>query len=77
MTAAKPLDKDKLAYSINEACAALSLGTSKLYELMRDGKLKAKAEGARTIIPRQSMLDYIASLPDWRPGVQGKRRNAA
>lgn len=61
------LPPNKLAYSIEEACAAVSLGTTKLYELIGEGKISAKAEGRRTLIPRESLLSYIASLPAWTP----------
>jgi excisionase family DNA binding protein len=61
------LPPNKLAYSIEEACAAVSLGTTKLYELIGEGKISAKAEGRRTLIPRESLLSYLSSLPAWTP----------
>lgn len=63
------LPPDKLAYSIEEACAATSLGTTKLYALMRQGKISAKAMGRRTVILRDSLERYLASLPDWSPNM--------
>lgn len=50
----------KLAYSINEACAASSLGRTKLYALIAAGDLKAVKVGGRTVIPAESLCDLIA-----------------
>lgn len=67
MNATTDLPPNKLAYSIEEACAAVSLGTTKLYALIGEGKIEAKAEGRRTLIPRDSLVSYLAALPAWKP----------
>lgn len=64
---AQPLPPNKLAYSIEEACAATSLGTTKLYELIGAGKIAARAEGRRTVILRDDLQTYLNSLPAWKP----------
>ena len=41
----------RIALSPAEAAAAIGLGRSKLYELMRAGEITAKKSGGRTVIP--------------------------
>lgn len=48
-------DSNKLAYSIPEACAATSIGRSKLYELISEGRLEVRKIGKRTLIPAASL----------------------
>lgn len=45
------LPTDKLAYRIDEACRAIGIGRSKLYELNRAGKLKIVRLGGRSVVP--------------------------
>lgn len=71
---ATALPLDKLAYSIEEACAATSLGTTKVYDLIREGKIEAKALDRRTVIPRESLVRYIDSLPAWKPKARQRAR---
>lgn len=54
------LAPSKLAYSIREACAALSLGRTKLYALIAEGELEAVRIGGRTVIPAGSMIELLA-----------------
>lgn len=44
-----------LAYSINEAIRATSLGRTRLYQLISEGKLKAIKIGNRTLIPASAL----------------------
>lgn len=60
-------NEDKLAYSIEEACAATSLGTTKIYALISEGKIAARALGRRTVILRADLQHYLDSLPAWEP----------
>jgi hypothetical protein len=39
----------------------------KQYQLLADGKIKAKKYGVRTLIDLQSVDDHLASLPDYEP----------
>jgi excisionase family DNA binding protein len=48
-------EKSKLAYSIAEAAAATSLGRSKIYELIGEGRIEARKIGRRTVIPSASL----------------------
>lgn len=77
MTNHPALPAEKLAYSIEEACYATSLGTTKLYELIGAGKIEARAEGRRTVIPRAALERYIASLPAWTPKLRPPRHDKA
>jgi excisionase family DNA binding protein len=52
-----------IAYTLASACAALGVGRTRLYELISQGKIEARACGGRTLIPAQSLLDFVASLP--------------
>ena len=54
---------DRLAYTPREACEALRIGRTKLYELFANGELKAVALGAKTLIPRNEIENFISSLP--------------
>lgn len=52
----------KIAYSINEACRASSLGRTKIYALLADPDcpLRAIRIGGRTVIPADSLHALIA-----------------
>lgn len=45
----------KLAYSISEAAAAISIGRSKIYELIAEGRIEIRKIGKRTVIPAASL----------------------
>lgn len=45
----------KLAYSIPEAANAISIGRSKLYELIAEGRIETRKIGRRTVIPAASL----------------------
>lgn len=54
------IGKSKLAYSINEACAATSLGRTSIYAYIASGRLRAVRVGGRTVIPADSLEALIA-----------------
>lgn len=56
----------KLSYRIDEACAATGYGRTKIKELIRAGKLKAKKDVGITVIRRGDLQSYLDSLPDWK-----------
>lgn len=60
----------KLAYRVDEACAAIGYGKTKIWELISAGKIRAKKDGGVTIIRRQDLQAYLDSLPDREPEVQ-------
>jgi excisionase family DNA binding protein len=57
----------KLAYSINEACSALGLGRTKLYELVSDGKIPTRRVGGRVIIAGADLVAFLEALPVTEP----------
>jgi hypothetical protein len=56
-----------LAYSVNTFVKASngSCGRTKVYELIRAGRLKAKRLDGRTLIPARDAAAFIESLPDF------------
>ncbi|KQY96415.1 helix-turn-helix domain-containing protein [Brevundimonas sp. Root1423] len=49
----------KLAYSVEEAGAALGVGRSTIFELLKDEKLRRVKIGSKTVIPRSSLLALL------------------
>ncbi len=49
--------------SITQACAIAGIGRSKLYQAIKERRLKARKFGTRTIILRTELLRFLASLP--------------
>lgn len=54
-----PTKIDKLSYSIDEAVVATSLGRTNIFNLIRDGKLRAVRVGNRTIIPADVLKAFV------------------
>jgi excisionase family DNA binding protein len=52
-----------LAYTILEAVRASGIGRTKLYELIREGRLEARKVGTRTLIPADGLRALLQSLP--------------
>lgn len=48
-----------LAYSVQDACRVSSIGRTRLYSLIKDGKLEARKIGKRTLIPAASLHRLI------------------
>lgn len=55
---------DRLAYSVNDFVELTGIGRTVVYEAIRDGRLRAKKLGSRTLIPGPAAADFINSLPD-------------
>ena len=51
--------REPLAYSVNEACRASSLGRTRLYQLIAEGRLEVRKIGKRTLIPAASLRALI------------------
>ena len=49
----------KLAYSIPEAAAAVSIGRSKVYGLIAEGRLETRKIGKRTVILAASLSKLL------------------
>jgi excisionase family DNA binding protein len=52
-----------LAFTPREACEALRIGRTKLYQLMARGELRAVALGGKTLIPREELIRFLKALP--------------
>jgi excisionase family DNA binding protein len=52
----------KLAYSIDEAFPALSIGRTQLFDLLRRGEIASVKVGRRRLIPAASLDAYLARL---------------
>jgi excisionase family DNA binding protein len=55
---------EKLLLSPAEAAAHLSIGRSKVYELMRLGQLRSVKIGALRRIPQAALGDFIAAMTE-------------
>ena len=55
---------DKLLLSPTEAAEHLSVGRSKVYELIRLGQLRSVKIGGSRRIPRAALADLVANLQD-------------
>ncbi|TPK85312.1 helix-turn-helix domain-containing protein [Mesorhizobium sp. B2-4-17] len=54
---------DKIGYSPEEAAAAAGLGRTLIFHAMRDGKLKARKLGRRTVITADDLKTFLDNLP--------------
>lgn len=52
-------NQEPLAYSIAGACKASSLGKTKIYELIAEGRLETIRIGRRTLIPADSLRALV------------------
>lgn len=52
----------KLAYSTEDACEALSIGRTQLFDLLREGEIKSVKIGRRRLIPVDSLREYLDRL---------------
>ncbi|WP_252257615.1 helix-turn-helix domain-containing protein [Erythrobacter aurantius] len=50
---------EPLAYSISDACRVSSIGRTRLYQLIGEGRLEARKIGKRTLIPAASLRALI------------------
>lgn len=55
-----------LAYPIAEAAKAAGIGRTMMWEAIRTGQLKARKNGAKTIILAEDLTAYLRSLPEVR-----------
>lgn len=52
-------------YSVAEACELLSIGRTKLYDLLNQNLLKAVKIGRNTVFRPSDITNFINSLPDY------------
>ena len=61
---------EKLLLKPEEAAEILSIGRSKVYELMGTGELASVRIGACRRIPAEALSDFVAGLRDTSPAAQ-------
>lgn len=50
---------DKLAYSVTEACIAIGIGRTRLYEEIKAGRIPVRKIGKRTLIPVDGLAAFL------------------
>lgn len=63
---------EKLLLKPEEAAEILSIGRSKVYELMGTGELASVRIGACRRIRADALADFVAGLQDTSPAVQSR-----
>jgi excisionase family DNA binding protein len=59
-------DTSPLALTIDEAVAAARVSRSEIYRALQRKELVAKKQGRRTLILRDELSRYLATLPDYQ-----------
>lgn len=59
------LESNPVAFTISEAVAASRVSRSELYRAMARGDLAAKKNGRKTLILREELTRFLATLPDF------------
>lgn len=59
MSAANDNPGDRLAYGVEDAATAMSVGKSTVWRWIQDGKLRTVKLGGRTLIPRSELLKLL------------------
>ena len=62
----------KIAYTINEACEAIGIGRTMIYQEIALGRLPAVKLNKRTVIRAEDLLDYVRGLPAFKPTKHGE-----
>jgi hypothetical protein len=55
------IERPKLAYSMDEAAEASSLGRSLLYDAIKAGDLSARKRGRRTYVLHDDLVKFLAA----------------
>lgn len=55
---------EKLALTVPEAALLSSLGQTSLYKAIKEGRLRTRKYGTRTIITRADLASFLESLPE-------------
>jgi hypothetical protein len=71
--------RERLGCSPNEACVALGIGRTLLYDLIAEGRVEVRKLGRRTIVSVASLLKLLDAAAEPRPRRRGRSRqtNAA
>lgn len=65
MTNSIPAQTQQITMSVDAASHALSIGKTKLYELLSDGAIRSVTIGKKRLIVVASMHDYINELQSY------------
>jgi excisionase family DNA binding protein len=63
----------KILLAPEDAAAALSISERTLWQLTRDGEIRAVGIGARTLYRPRDLQRYAAQLPERQPRKRGKQ----
>jgi excisionase family DNA binding protein len=55
---------ERLGLTVPEAAALSSLGQTSIYKAIREGRLRIRKYGTRTIITRTDLTLFLENLPD-------------
>lgn len=56
-------DSERLALSVKGTANTLNIGQTKVYQEIKEGRLKAVKFGKRTLIPVSSIKEWLNTLP--------------
>lgn len=68
---------EKLGYSPDEAAAVSGGGRTKIFQAIKEGKLKARKFGRRTIIISDDLKAFLAALPERETTCDSTKMEAA
>jgi excisionase family DNA binding protein len=54
---------EKLCFTVPETAALCSLGQTSIYKAIREGRLRIRKYGTRTIIMRADLASFLENLP--------------
>lgn len=57
------LDTEKIAYRPLEACKAVGIGKTGLYEALKSGELRSFKSGRKRLILRDDLQSWLKGLP--------------
>ncbi len=57
-------ETEPLLYGVAEAAEMLGIGRTNAYYLITDGKIRSVKIGARRLVPREALEEFVAGLAD-------------
>ncbi|MGP0109406.1 MAG: helix-turn-helix domain-containing protein [Acidimicrobiales bacterium] len=54
-----PQSLERLGYTVAEACKVIPCSRSHLHRAIREGRLRAARDGAKVLISRDAIVDYL------------------
>jgi excisionase family DNA binding protein len=61
-----PLALAPLAYRVEQAALVVGLSKSKVWDLIAEGRIRARKEGAATLVLHDDLVSYLQALPPAR-----------